>query len=154
MWNGTHSSAHNDEQLCQFLQYLPLGALSHLTACAFILFWMTVFTPLILLLQTLNLRDVAMPMATLPMLAALTNVMDVTIDVSRMKYVALDELEAALCMLGLQAGSNLHWINVVVDDAYADELGFADDVRDYLEGLGKGHVCLAVVPLEDSVGYR
>ncbi len=113
---------------------------------------MTSFVSLILLLQSLELRNVAMPVATLPLLAGLTNLYDVTVDVSRMGYVAMDELEAALCVLGLQAGSSLECISVVVDDAYEDALGFVDNVRDYLEGVGKGYVNVAVVPLQDDVG--
>ncbi len=91
-----------------------------------------------------------MPMATLPLLAGLTNLNCLTVDVSRMGDVALDELEAALCMLGLQAGSSLECISVTVDQAYEDELGFVGDVRDYMEGLGKGHVCVGVTPLQND----
>ncbi len=89
-----------------------------------------------------------MPVAALPLLAGLTKLCDVTVDVSRMRYVALDELEAALCVLAEQAGSNLQHIKVVVHDAYENALGFVDNMYDYLEGLGKGHLHVGVMALQ------
>ncbi len=87
----------------------------------------------------------AMPMATLPLLAGLTQVYDLAVDLSRMEYVALDELEAALCVLCQQASSSLLCMNVTVDGVYQGSLGFMGMVRTYLEALGKGHVSVVVM---------
>lgn len=99
-------------------------------------------------LQSLGLRNVVMPVAALPLLAGMTKLRDVTVEVSRMEHIAMDELAAALCVLGQQAGSSLEHIKVVVHDAYEGALGFADAICDYLDGLGKGHVHVGVMALQ------
>lgn len=103
-------------------------------------------------MQSLELRDVAMPMATLPLLAGLTRVRDLAVDVRRMEDVALDELEAALCVLCQQASSSLSCILVTVDSAHEDSLGFMSMVRSYLEVLGKRHMFVSVMASEFDVG--
>lgn len=70
--------------------------------------------------QCLELRDVWMPVSSLPSLAGLTRAKSLTADLSRVGDVMPEELEAAVCLLCKQASSELWELNVITESTFVN----------------------------------